>query len=154
MTSHSHLDTWNSFRGSIFTSMQNQSSIRQFLTKLYPFLKNLNFWSFGLVCKPKSKFGSKMWNTMIKHCLQQKIDILFQFYSEIRYCDFCQKHHFSHVPKFCQKWPRFLAVPHKVTLVPNSTLIGLSNSVIKFLGLSGTIWVSDPFLAHWERKNP
>ena len=134
--------------------MQTFSSIWQFLTSFCVFLKIHLGRLVGLVCKLTSKFQSKSLKIMLRHCILQWIDFLAQFYWKISWYDFFKKWHFLHIAKNGQKWLKVRQGPGKSTLVPDCTLIGVSNSAKKFLGLSGAIWVSELLILHFETKKP
>ena len=153
-TFHSHLNNSKWFQRSKSTCMQLFSLIWEFLTSLYPFFKILVGRVVGPVWKMTAKFGSKTSNIMWRQSPLPKINILTQFCLEISWFAFYQKWHFSYVAKNGQKWLKDRQEPDKSTLVPDCTLIGVSNSAKKFLGLSGAIWVSELLILHFETKKP
>ena len=132
--------------------MQSLSSIEQYLANLCSFLKIPNGRLVGLVCRPIAKFGYKTLETVLRHCLQQKNWCPHSILLKDTMISFFPKMSILTCAKFGQKWLFVPGCPHKLTLVSDSTLIGLSNSAIKSAPLSPTILTSDLLFAHWTKK--
>ena len=133
--------------------MQSLSSIEQYLANLCSFLKIPNGRLVGLVCRPIAKFGYKTLETVLRHCLQQKNWCPHSILLKDTMISFFPKMSILTCAKYGQKWLFVPGCPHKLTLVSDSTLIGLSNSAIKSTRLLWTILTSDLLFAHWTEKN-